>query len=233
MPARPFFGISTRTRRTTRCAVFAREPTGYTISADPSATAVDMAISVQQTLRRTLKPFAILLGFAFSSAVLAHGQTLQHSSPPSQHSASAVSSAPNSRASSLANAPSAPVARDFSDRDFMRQRAEQQSTTDNLRTLKSSLFRTTKTPFVTQSRLPLGPLAGSRLQLNFDMTSTNNRSLIAGPLVPPQTTEAAFAQGRTDDRYGVSLSIPLGRGAESAASKGLFSGISRAFRQRK
>jgi hypothetical protein len=86
---------------------------------------------------------------------------------------------------------------------------------------------------MTQSRLPLTRLANSKLQLNFDMTSTNNRSLISGPLVPAHTTEAAFAQGRTDDRYGVSVSVPLGRAADSGASKGLFSGISRALRQRK
>ncbi len=123
---------------------------------------------------------------------------------------------------------------DFSVRDFVRQQNAEQNVShdNNLKSLRFSLFRTTKTPFMTQSRVPLIHLPGSRLQLNFDATSTINRNLMRGPLVPGQTTEQEFAQGRTDDRYGISLSVPLGRHAESGASKDLLAGIARAFRRR-
>lgn len=136
---------------------------------------------------------------------------------------------------SLNSAPVKPLAADFSVRDFVRQQNADQDAghNDNLKALRSSLFRTTKTPFMTQSRMPLVHLPGSRLQLNFDATSTINRSLMRGPLVPGQTTEQEFAQGRTDDRYGVSVSVPLGRAAESGATRGLFAGIARAIRERK
>ena len=117
-------------------------------------------------------------------------------------------------------------------RDFVRQNQDENTNRDNLRKFESSLFQTTKTPFMTQSRMPLAHAFGSRLQFNFDMTSTINRSLIAGPLVPPQMTEQEFVQGHSEDRYGISVSVPLGRGAKSGASKGLLTGLPRAFHRK-
>ena len=125
-----------------------------------------------------------------------------------------------------------PLTRDFTVRDFVRENQDEKNSRDNLTKFESSLFQTTKTPFMTQSRMPLVQAFGSRLQFNFDMTSTINRNLIAGPLVPPQMTEQEFVQGHSDDRYGISLSVPLGRGAESGASKGLLTGLARAFHRK-
>jgi hypothetical protein len=198
--------------------------------AAPSATAVEMANWLQR--------FLILLGLVLATAVHTDGQALQRSLAAKQRpTAPMTATGLHVAASSSANSvPAKPLAMDFSVRDFVReQNAEQNAGHDNnLETLSSSLFRTTRTPFMTRSRVPLAHLPGSRLQINFDATSTINRNLMRGPLVPVQTTEQEFAQGRTDDRYGVSLSVPLGRGgAESGASNGLFAGIARAFRQRK
>jgi hypothetical protein len=167
---------------------------------------------------------------AFAVAVQADAQTATRTPSSSERPGTNVS-ASTSRPPSV-NAPAAPLAQSFSVRDFVRQNVDENAGRENLRKFQSSLFQTTKTPFMTQSRLPLGRAFGSRLQFNFDMTSTNNKNLIMGPLVPAQTTETAFAQARTDDRYGISLSVPLGRGAESSASKGLLWGLSRALHRK-
>jgi hypothetical protein len=111
----------------------------------------------------------------------------------------------------------------------VRQHSDENAGRENLKNFESSLFQTTKTPFMTQTRMPIAHAFGSRLQFNFDMTSTSNKNLIAGPLVPAQMTEQEFVQGHSEDRYGISLSVPLGRGAESGASKGLLTGLARAF----
>jgi hypothetical protein len=199
-----------------------------------SATAVEMAplAQLERAFRSALQTLLIAWSSALVLAASAYGQTLQHATTSNQRSTSSIS-APASHSSSLSALPSAPLAREFTLRDFARQRADQESTTDTLKTLKSSLFRTTKTPFMTESRVPLTHLAGSRLGLNFDITSTSNRNVMMGPLIPAQMTEREFAQGRTDDRYGISLSVPLGRAGDAGASRGLFGGVARAFRQRK
>ena len=188
----------------------------------PSATAVEMEASLQRVL--------VILTVALAAAVQADAQTISHSSTSSPRPPATVA-APNFHTSPARPAP-VPLARDFTVRDFVRQNQDENTNRDNLRKFESSLFQTTKTPFMTQSRMPLAHAFGSRLQFNFDMTSTINRSLIAGPLVPPQMTEQEFVQGHSDDRYGISLSVPLGRGAESGASKGLLTGLARAFHRK-
>ena len=191
-----------------------------------------MALSFEHALRRAVRRLLLNLSVALRATACAGAQTSPRGSAATPRPATAVT-APAPRPSPVTNADPAPLAREFSARDFARQHAEQQSTSDAVKTLKTSLFQTTKTPFMTESRLPLTRLAGSRLGLNFDVSSTSNRSVMMGPLVPGQTTEWEFAQGRTDDRYGVSLSVPLRRGADAGASKGLFAGVARVFRQTK
>jgi hypothetical protein len=185
----------------------------------PSATAVEMEVSLQRIL--------VVLIFALAAAVQVDAQILQRASTSNQRAASNIpATAP--RTSSLASA-AAPLAQNFTVRDFVRQHSDENAGRENLKNFESSLFQTTKTPFMTQTRMPIAHAFGSRLQFNFDMTSTSNKNLIAGPLVPAQMTEQEFVQGHSEDRYGISLSVPLGRGAESGASKGLLTGLARAF----
>jgi hypothetical protein len=183
----------------------------------PSATAVEMELS----LRRVL----VVLIIALAATVRVDAQGVPRNSTSSPRTASTV--APP-HPSSMTTVP-VPVANDFKVRDFVRLRVEENGGRQSFRNFESSLFQTTKTPFRTQSRMPLGHAFGSRVQFNFEMTSTSNKNLTTGPLALSTTSEAAFAQQRTDDRYGISLSIPLGRGAESGASKGLLTGLSRLF----
>ncbi|MGB9067951.1 MAG: hypothetical protein WCC21_05225 [Candidatus Acidiferrales bacterium] len=185
----------------------------------PSATAVEMEAWLQRIL--------MVLIFAVAAAVHVDAQTLQRASASNQRAASNVS-APAPHTSSPGSA-AAPLAQNFTVRDFVRQRSDEDAGRENLKNFESSLFQTTKTPFMTRTRMPIAHAFGSRLQFNFDMTSTSNKNLIAGPLVPAQMTEQEFVQGHSEDRYGISLSVPLGRGAESGASKGLLTGLARAF----
>lgn len=183
----------------------------------PSATAVEMQLS----LRRVLVVFGILL----AATLRVDAQAVQRNSTSNPRAASSVTPP---RAASVSSVPLA-SAEDFNVRDFVRLKMEENAGRQSFRNFESSLFQTSKTPFRTQSRMPLGHAFGSHVQLNFEMTSTSNKNLTAGPLSPSTTTEAAFAQERTDDRYGISLSIPLGRGAESGAPKGLLTGLARLF----
>jgi hypothetical protein len=188
----------------------------------PSATAVEMEVSLQRVL--------VILTVALAAAVQADAQTFSRTSTSSPRPPAMIA-APNFHASPPKAAP-VPLARDFTVRDFVRQNQDENANRDGLGKLGSSLFQTTKTPFMTESRMPLAHAFGSRVQFNFDMTSTINRSLIAGPLVPPQMTEQAFVQGHSEDRYGISLSVPLGRGPDSGASQGLLTGLARALHRK-
>jgi hypothetical protein len=178
-----------------------------------------MEVSLQRVL--------VILTVALAAAVQVDAQTFSRNSTSSPRPPATIA-APNFHTSPLKSAP-APLARNFTVRDFVRQNQDENTSRDNLGKLESSLFQTTKTPFMTRSRMPLAHAFGTHLQFNFDITSTINRSLIAGPLVPPQMTEQEFVQGHSDDRYGISLSVPLGRGAESGASEGLLTGLAHAF----
>jgi hypothetical protein len=177
-----------------------------------------------------LQRVLVILTAALAAAVQADAQTFSRSSASSPRPPATIA-APSFHASARKSVP-APLARDFTVRDFVRQNQDENTDRDAFRKLESSLFQTTKTPFMTQSRMPLAHAFGSRLQFNFDMTSTINRNLIAGPLAPAQMTEQEFVQGHSDDRYGISLSVPFGRGAESGASNGLLAGLARAFHRK-
>jgi len=181
-----------------------------------------MDVSLQRVL--------VILTVALAAAVQVDAQTFSRNSTSTPRPPATIAS-PNFHTSPVKAAPM-PLTRDFTVRDFVRENQDEKNSRDNLTKFESSLFQTTKTPFMTQSRMPLAQAFGSRLQFNFDMTSTINRNLIAGPLVPPQMTEQEFVQGHSDDRYGISLSVPLGRGAESGASKGLLTGLARAFHRK-
>jgi hypothetical protein len=108
-------------------------------------------------------------------------------------------------------------------RDF---RNDELFRSSNSNGLELSLLHQTKTPFMTQSRVPVAQLPGSRLQVNFFVTSLNNSNLMLGPQAAHETIHP-LGQPRSADMYGVGVSIPLGRGPGSGGSQGLLHGLSR------
>ena len=92
--------------------------------------------------------------------------------------------------------------------------------------LELRFLHETKTPFMTQSRVPLAQVPGTRLQVNFFVTSIKNANFMLAPQGAPQATQA-LRQPRSSDLYGVGVSIPFGRYAGSGGSQGLLHGLSR------
>jgi hypothetical protein len=160
----------------------------------------------------SLKRLLILLSFMFALGLHADAQSIEHRITSSEPTRSTVTAPPPSRVEASAALP----VQDFRDHPSRDEHNSQ----------GFSPFHVTKTPFMTESRLPLAQISGARLQLNFFMVSVNNRNLTQGPLVPPQTTQQ-LAQMRGGDLYGIGVSVPLGRDAGSAGSKSLWRGVSR------
>jgi hypothetical protein len=87
----------------------------------------------------------------------------------------------------------------------------------------------TSTPFGTESRLPVAPLLGSRVQLNFSVMTPHNANVMLGPL-PARETLHAPPQTRSADLYGFGVSIPLGRAAHiQPSSNDLLHGLRNAM----
>jgi hypothetical protein len=168
-----------------------------------------------------LKQIVIVLGLMLASTSLAHGQTTEHRLTSSSQPIASSVPISSTRAMDFEAPPVRPD-QDFDvhplvhdDRDFAR----------------SSPLRVTKTPFMTESRLPIAQALGSRVQVNFVTMSTNNRKVLLGPLAMPQSTQA-LAQPRPSNQIGIGLSIPFGRDAGSSGSKDLWRGVSRALHRR-
>jgi hypothetical protein len=81
-------------------------------------------------------------------------------------------------------------------------------------------LQVTSTPFATESRVPIAPLLGARLQLNFSMLSIRNGNVMLGP-TPAGELLHAPAQARSAELYGFGVSIPLGRGVRVQTSDNL------------
>jgi hypothetical protein len=104
-----------------------------------------------------------------------------------------------------------------------------QSTDQQIRLDKLAPVQATTTPFATESRLPLAPLLGARLQLNFSVMTAHNANVMLGPL-PASETLHAPAQTRSADLYGFGVSIPLGREAHAQGSNNLLHNVVRVMR---
>jgi hypothetical protein len=87
----------------------------------------------------------------------------------------------------------------------------------------------TSTPFATESRLPVAPLLGARLQLNFSMVAVRNANVMLGPL-PASEMLHAPAQARSPELYGFGVSIRLGRGTHIPTSNNLLHSLVRIVR---
>ncbi|HXO45401.1 MAG TPA: hypothetical protein VN846_08010 [Candidatus Cybelea sp.] len=164
--------------------------------------------------KRLLISFGLLLVGAFS----ANAQALEHR----------VSLGESGRSTAMP-APAPPVAAEtrstLSTPEFHRLDLN----SEDHRSVGVPLLEVTRTPFMTESRVPLAQTAGQRVQLNFFVQSLHNKNITQGPLVLAQTNQQ-LGQQRTSDLYGVGFSIPLGRDAGSAGSKSVWSGLSRVLR---
>jgi hypothetical protein len=85
------------------------------------------------------------------------------------------------------------------------------------------------TLFASESRVPVAPLLGSRLQLNISMLNVHNGNVMLGPTPASQILHAP-AQARSSDFYGFGVSIPLGRGARMQTSNNLLHTVGRIVR---
>jgi hypothetical protein len=162
----------------------------------------------------------LMLSVTLAAAFCAAGQSVDHRPSIDQRTAFSIPVAPAARLFVATQAASSVREFGWSDRSH-----------GDPNSFGASLFHTTKTPFLTQSSVPLVRPFRTRLQMSFVVMSMSHRNLVMGPLVPSQTT-FAFAQARSEDSYGLSLNVPLGRGVRPDGSEGLWRGISQLLRQR-
>jgi hypothetical protein len=168
----------------------------------------------------SLKRVLVVVGLAFVAALHADGQRIESRVISSQRTSSATAAAVP-RLSLFAARSLPPLTRNFGENDASR---------DNRKFLASSLLRETSTPFMKQSRFPVAEAFKARLQMGFVMASINHKNVMMGPLAPSQSTQA-FVPAHSEDSYGFSFSVPLGRDAGSNGSQGLWRGVSRVLRR--
>jgi hypothetical protein len=91
--------------------------------------------------------------------------------------------------------------------------------TQNFATLLS--FQETKTSFMTEVRMPVAQVYGSRLHVGLFIQTLQNGNLTLGPLAASLALHS-LSQPRSVNLYGVGLSIPLGKQAHTDPSNNLF-----------
>jgi hypothetical protein len=89
----------------------------------------------------------------------------------------------------------------------------------------------TKTAFITEFRVPLAELYGSRVHLGFFILTMQNGNTTLGPLATLQALHSP-SQPRSFNLYGVGLSIPLGKQFRPELSKNLWTTAARLIRDR-
>jgi len=87
-------------------------------------------------------------------------------------------------------------------------------------------IQVTKTPFATESSVPVANLLGERVQLDFSLTTLRNGNLILGPILSGQTLHPP-PQTRSADLYGFGFRIPLGHAAQLESSQSLWRSVTR------
>ena len=90
-------------------------------------------------------------------------------------------------------------------------------------------LQVTTTPFATESRVPIVPFLGARLQLNISMLNIRNGNVMLGP-TPASEILHAPAQARSAEFYGFGVSIPLGLGVRVQTSENLLRSAMRIVR---
>jgi hypothetical protein len=104
-----------------------------------------------------------------------------------------------------------------------------QSTGEQIRLDKLVPIEVTTTPFATESKLPVAPLFGARLQLHFSVMTVRNANVMLGPL-PASELLHAPAQARSPELYGFGVNIPLGRGTHLETSNNILQSVMRIVR---
>jgi hypothetical protein len=92
-------------------------------------------------------------------------------------------------------------------------------------------LQVTNTPFATESRLPITPLLGARLQLNVSMLNVRNGNVMLGP-IPASETLHAPTQARSAEFFGFGVSLPLGRDSRAETSDNLLRSVTRIVRSK-
>ena len=92
-------------------------------------------------------------------------------------------------------------------------------------------LQVTNTPFATESRLPIAPLLGARLQLNVSMLNVRNGNVMLGP-IPASETLHAPAQARSAEFFGFGVSLPLGRDSRVETSNNLLRSVTHIVRSK-
>lgn len=92
-----------------------------------------------------------------------------------------------------------------------------------------SPFQQTKTPFVTESRLRVAQIWGSRLQVNLFVVTFHSGNSMLGPLVSNEAFHRPRQVGEPPSfgLYGIGVSVPLGRNARWESSTCLWRSLQR------
>jgi hypothetical protein len=170
-------------------------------------------------MRVCSKRILILLGLLIAGAFGANAQTLEHR----------ITSGESGR-SSVMTPPARPVGVETSSALPIPEFHRLDLSSEDHRSPGFPLLDVTRTPFMTESRLPLTQTPGQRVQVNFFILSLHNKNITQGPLVLPQTTQQLGPQ-RLANLYGIGVSFPLGRDTGSAGSRSLWHGLSRVLRR--
>ena len=201
----------------------------------PTITSTRLAVAPMFRFCGRFLPLVVLLAGFPSLAFAQRAQSF--SSAPSNHSSSNIMSAakPASRAVGTSS-----VRTPFSSVSILPNRSTAGTRGTNLdehRFANSTdeeqheiiPLQVTNTPFATESRLPIAPLLGARLQLNVSMLNVRNGNVMLGP-TPASETLHAPAQARSAEFYGFGVSLPLGRDARVQTSDNLLRSVMRIVR---
>jgi hypothetical protein len=179
----------------------------------------------------SLKHLMLCLILALGAPVLAHGQRGSQATSVfqllPQRPGSAASSGSTVRLS-FSSAVSLRTRPSTSEKALTSDEQKQERSRANLDRF-SPLVEVTKTPFATESRVPVATLMGGRVRFNFSVTSIRSGNVMLGPTLSSETLHMP-PQARSADLYGFGLSVPLDRHAQLEASNNLWRSIARIVR---
>jgi hypothetical protein len=177
------------------------------------------------------KRISLLLAFLLGAPSLVKAQRAQSNVSVVLHRSSLVTPAPrgNAPAKTSLSPDSLPAVKLFvshGSTDLDKERVARNGAGEQDQEPSFAPIQITKTPFASETRVPVAHIWGARLQLNFSVTTVRNASVMLGPMPSSQTLHAP-PQSRSADLYGFGVSIPLGRDAQVEGSKSLWRSFAR------